>query len=181
MTPEIPAEWLSATAPPLEIDFGCHRGAFLIGMATLHPGSNFLGIEKQVDRTSRCNARSERLGLANARAIQGLGPESLKALPAASTTTFHLYFPDPWPKRRHANRRVFQKNFLSEIRRILRPDGTLRLMTDNTPYFEEMGDLVRDGWTQIPWDDGRETVPTAFEKTFRALGLVPHQSALRPA
>jgi tRNA (guanine-N7-)-methyltransferase len=175
----IPAGWLEPSALPLEIDFGCHRGAFLIGMAALHPGSNFLGIEKQTDRVARCNARAERLGLSNAAAITGLGAESLALLPAACVSVFHLYFPDPWPKRRHSGRRVFQKKFLEEIRRVLRPDGVLRLMTDDAPYFAEMRELTRVGWSDFPWDDERETVLTAFEKTFRNRGQIPHQAALK--
>lgn len=178
--PSIPSAWLAPDAPLLEIDFGCHRGAFLIGMASLHPGTNFLGVEKQSDRVNKCNARAERLGLPNATAIQGVGADPLQALPPASVSTFHLYFPDPWPKRRHSNRRVFQKNFLSAIRRVLRPDGVLRLMTDDAPYFAEMRELTRDGWLEIPWDNGRETVETAFEKTFRKRGQIPHQAALKP-
>lgn len=179
-SPTISSHWLESSAPPLEIDFGCHRGAFLIGMAGLHPGSNFLGIEKQSDRVAKCNARAERLGLPNAAAIQGLGDESLKHFPSSCVSIFHLYFPDPWPKRRHSNRRVFQSEFLAEIRRILRADGVLRLMTDDAPYFDEMRELTREGWQEIPWNDGRETVMTAFEKTFRNRGQIPHQAALKP-
>jgi tRNA (guanine-N7-)-methyltransferase len=179
-TPTIPSAWLDPSARPLEIDFGCHRGAFLIGMAALHPVSNFLGIEKQSDRVNKCNTRALRLGLSNAAAIQGLGVEALTILPPASVSTFHLYFPDPWPKRRHSSRRVFQKSFLSEIRRILRPNGVLRLMTDDAPYFGEMRELTGEGWLEISWDDGRECVLTAFEKTFRNRGQIPHQAALKP-
>ncbi|MEI8294003.1 MAG: tRNA (guanosine(46)-N7)-methyltransferase TrmB [bacterium] len=178
-SPAIPPGWLESGASPLEIDFGCHRGAFLIGMAALHPGSNFLGIEKQSDRVNKCNARATRLGLSNAAAIQGVGVGALQLLPPASVAVFHLYFPDPWPKRRHSSRRVFQKNFLAEIRRILRPDGILRLMTDDEPYFGEMRAITREGWAEISWDDGRETVLTAFEKTFRHRGQLPHHAALK--
>ena len=148
-------------------------------MAGLHTGSNFLGIEKQSDRVAKCNARAERLGLPNAAAIQGLGDESLKHFPPACVSIFHLYFPDPWPKRRHSNRRVFQNEFLAEIRRILRADGVLRIMTDDAPYFDEMRELTREGWQEIPWNDGRETVMTAFEKTFRNRGQLPNQAALK--
>jgi tRNA (guanine-N7-)-methyltransferase len=179
--PQIPPDWLKPSAPPLEIDFGCHRGAFLLGMAALHPGVNFLGIEKQFDRVEKCNARILRLGLANALAVQGTGSTALEVLPEASVEVFHHSFPDPWPKRRHAARRVFQEGFVQAVRRILRPGGTLRLMTDNEPYFLEMQDLTRAGWTACAWDDGREHVETAFEKTFRRLGLAPFRLALRPS
>jgi tRNA (guanine-N7-)-methyltransferase len=170
-----------AAGAPLEIDFGCHRGAFLIGMAVLHPGTNFLGIEKQIDRVEKCNTRAERLGLPNARAMTGIGVEALQELPAGCVSVFHLYFPDPWPKRRHASRRVFQKSFLTEIRRVLRADGVLRLMTDDEPYFVEMRDLTQVGWREILWDDDRKTVQTAFEITFRKLGQTPFQAALVPS
>ena len=177
----IPSAWIEASAPPLEVDFGCHRGAFFIGMAAMNPATNFLGLEKQADRVNKCLRKIGRLGLANAHAVQGLGAEPLqKLLPSASVTTFHLYFPDPWPKRRHAGRRVFQVSFLEEIRRVLRPKGTLRLMTDCESYFCEMRDLTRVGWNEMPWEDGRETVETAFEKTFRAMGMKPHQVCLEP-
>jgi tRNA (guanine-N7-)-methyltransferase len=96
-------------------------------------------------------------------------------------SVFHLYFPDPWPKRRHASRRVFQKSFLAEIRRVLGQDGVLRLMTDDEPYFVEMRDLTQEGWREIPWEDGRENVQTAFEITFRKLGQTPFQAALVPS
>jgi tRNA (guanine-N7-)-methyltransferase len=177
--PELPAGWFGGAAAPLEIDFGCHRGAFLLGMAALHPGVNFLGIEKQADRVEKCNARAARLGLGNARAVQGLGVESLESLPPSSVAVFHLYFPDPWPKRRHASRRVFQNHFLTAIARILRTDGILRLMTDDEAYFQEMRDRIAGRWIETPWDDGRETVPTAFELTFRKLGQSPCRVALR--
>ena len=177
---QVPSEWLSPSAPPLEVDFGCHRGAFFIGMAALHPGSNFLGIEKQADRVMKCSARIQRLGLNNACALQGIGADSLKKLlPEASVSVFHVYFPDPWPKRRHASRRVFQSDFLAQIRRVLRPDGVLRLMTDDEPYFIDMRELSQQGWAEMPWDDGRETVLTAFEKTFLSLGQQPFRAALR--
>jgi len=179
--PTFPADWFDESAQPLEIDFGCHRGTFLLGMAAIHPGVNFLGIEKQADRVEKCNARADRLGLANARAILGLGSEALETLPPGRVSVFHLYFPDPWPKRRHASRRVFQKSFLAAIRRVLRPDGTLRLMTDDEPYFSEMLGLVGASWIEIPWNDGRERVPTAFETTFLKLERIPFQAVFRPA
>ncbi len=170
--------WLAAADAPLEIDFGCHRGAFLVGMAALHPDRRFLGIEKQVDRVDKCNARIGREGLANALAVAGTGVEALAVLPAGCATVFHLSFPDPWPKRKHAGRRVFQAAFLVEVRRVLAAGGVLKLMTDDRPYFEEMCQLTAEGWREVPWDDGRERVETAFEITFRKRGVAPCRRAL---
>ncbi len=173
-------DWLGASNAPLEIDFGCHRGAFLAGMAALHPWRRFLGIEKQVDRVAKCNSRITRAGLANAVAVAGLGVDALEVLPTGCVAVFHLSFPDPWPKRKHAGRRVFQVAFLAEVRRVLAPNGVLKLMTDDKPYFEEMRQLTKEGWREMPWDDGSQRVETAFEITFRKRGVMPCRCALCP-
>lgn len=167
----MPEGWGLPGGRPLEVDFGCHRGAFFVGMAGLHPGVDFLGIEKQPHRVGKCNGRIARMGLGNALAIHGSGVEALEGLPAGSVSVFHLYFPDPWPKRRHAGRRVFQRDFVGGVRRVLRGGGVLRIMTDDEPYFREMEVVIGSGdWLEVGWEDGRERVETAFEKTFRVLG-----------
>lgn len=151
-------------------------------MAGLHSGSNFLGIERQPARVARCLAKIARLGLSNAHAVAGEGSGVVgELLPDASVAVFHVSFPDPWPKRRHAMRRLVDAAFLGEARRCLRPGGSLRLMTDDEPYFEAMCRLTSAGWQEIPWDDGREPVATAFEKRFLNLGKVPFRRAIRPA
>ncbi len=178
-TSRLPAAWLVRGAPPLEVDFGCHRGVFLTGMAALHPGVNFLGIERQGLRVERCMSKFRRLGLQNALAVRGEGTPALREwLPDAIVSTMHVSFPDPWPKRRHAARRLVNREFLREVRRVLRPDGVLRFMTDNEPYFREVEALVAGWWPVRPWDESRETVRTSFETTFLELGRTPFQIEL---
>jgi tRNA (guanine-N7-)-methyltransferase len=180
--PGIPQCWLAPGAPPLEVDFGCHRGAFLTGMASSFPEENFLGMEKQSARVEICNKRFLRLGLKNALAIRGEGEQALKELlPDACAAILYVSFPDPWPKRRHERRRVLTPGFLAEAARVLRPAGVLRLMTDDAVYFDQMRNLTAVGWMEIPWDDGIARPSTTFEKTFLALGKTPFQCALRPA
>jgi tRNA G46 methylase TrmB len=70
------------------------------------------------------------------------------------------------------------REFLAEVARVLRQNGSLRLMTDDADYFAEMRGLSAGGWREIPWDDGIERPTTTFEKTFRALGTLPFQLAL---
>ena len=177
----IPASWFGPGAPPLEVDFGCHRGTFLIGMAEKYPETNFLGIEKQPARVERCLAKIRRLGLSNAMAVQGEGFAALALwLPEESASTIHVSFPDPWPKRRHASRRLVTKDFLEATARILCRGGVLRLMTDDRAYFVEIKNLLREGWEELLWDDGFERPVTAFEKTFLGLGHHPHRCAARP-
>ena len=177
----IPSAWFQAGAPPLEVDFGCHRGTFLLGMAERYPGVNFLGIEKQAARVEKCLKKIRRLGLSNVLAVQGEGAGALAALlPEKSVSIFHVSFPDPWPKRRHATRRLVGETFLKEISRTLRQGGTLRLMTDDTAYFSGMKKLLKEGWEELEWQDGNDRPATAFEKTFLDLGLHPHRCAVRP-
>ena len=82
--------------------------------------------------------------------------------------------------RRHAQRRLVDAAFLDEARRILRPGGSLRLMTDDAPYFSAMCSLTASGWQKIDCDDGRDYVRTSFEKRFLDLGMPPFRCALRP-
>lgn len=179
--PALPASWFGPGAPRLEVDFGCHRGTFLLGMAEHYPDVNFLGIEKQPARVEKCLAKIRRGGLANALAVQGEGAEPLSRwLPARSVSAIHVSFPDPWPKRRHASRRLMNREFLLAVERVLSDGGVLRLMTDDRAYFAEMEKLLSGGWEECPWDDGVERPATAFEKTFLQLGLAPNRRACRP-
>lgn len=177
---DFPAAWLAPDAPPMEVDFGCHRGAFLTGMAELHPARNFLGIERQSSRVAICRKKILSRGLANAWAVRGDGWPSLATLlPAGSVAVLHVSFPDPWPKRRHASRRVVSGEFVAAVWRVLRPDGVLRLMTDDASYFDAMLAAVGEAWPRVEWDDGVPRVATTFEKTFLGLGREPCRAAFR--
>jgi len=177
--PAIPPSWFAPAALPLEVDFGCHRGAFLLAMAATDGTRNFLGIERQSARVDTCNKRIRRRELPNAFAVRGEGAQALRELlPDASVHILHVSFPDPWPKRRHEGRRLVKEDFLLEAARVLRPDGILRLMTDDAAYFAEMVALTKSGWSEVAWDDGIARPMTTFEMTFRKLGKVPFQRAL---
>ncbi|MCK9589202.1 MAG: tRNA (guanosine(46)-N7)-methyltransferase TrmB [Terrimicrobiaceae bacterium] len=177
----VPPAWFEPGAPPIEVDFGCHRGTFLLGMAEKYPGINFLGIEKQSARVEKCLGKIRRQGLGNALAVQGEGAAALvRWLPERSVSIVHVSFPDPWPKRRHASRRLVTRGFLEGIERALCPGGVLRLMTDDASYFSDMKALLRQGWAELPWEDGVERPVTAFEKTFLERGRRPCRCAVRP-
>lgn len=180
-TDEIPPAWFAPGAPPLEVDFGCHRGKFLLEMALKFPETNFLGIEKQSARVEKCLKKIRRHGLSNVVAVQGEGVGALDQwLREGSASIIHVSFPDPWPKRRHASRRLVTKEFLEGVSRVLCRGGILRVMTDNGAYFSEIKDLLRDGWEELPWKDGVGRPVTTFEKTFLGLGRHPHCCAARP-
>ena len=109
---------------PLEIDLGCGDGAFLAALAQENPTHNFLGIERLLGRVRSVCRKVARLDLKNARALQMESDFTVTHLLApGSVTTFHLLFPDPWPKQRHHRRRAFTPEFLSSIHRALIAGG----------------------------------------------------------
>ena len=178
---ELPPEWLRPGAP-LEIDLGCHKGAFVVAMAQQFSDVRFLGIEQQRKRVEKCRAKIVRLGLGNAQVVQGEGLETFRErLPAGLASVVHVSFPDPWPKRRHHVRRLVNADLLREAWRVLAPEGRLRLMTDDEPYFLAMRSAVEGfaGFRAIEWEDGRVYPETEFQKKFAAIAKPIYRLALR--
>src|SRR3954469_1978811 len=166
---------------PLEVDLGCGEGSFLAAIAAANPDRNFLGIEKQPARVRSACRKLERQGLTNARVLGfEISYAIAEMLPADSVTTFHLMFPDPWPKRRHAPRRVVNDRFLAAVSRALVPGGVLNVATDHSAYFDEIRRRVRENanLTEIS-SEGAVAAMTKFEKIFTGLGAKIHRLSLR--
>lgn len=164
---------------PLEVDLGCGDGSFLAALAALHPARNFLGVERLAGRVrSACyKARS----LPNVRVLRIETTYAVSyLLPPASVSAFHFLFPDPWPKRRHHERRVFKPDFLDALINALAPGGLLHIATDQHDYFDEMVNLVhtRDELQVVP-DPTGEFPATTFEKRFRNSGQPIYRLELR--
>lgn len=166
----LPDGWVGPGTPPLEIDVGCHKGLFLAAMAALYPERNFLGIERQSERVERALRKIRAGALTNATVVRGDGVDALRRLPDACADAVHVLFPDPWPKRRHAARRLVQREFVSVCARVLRTGGLLRLATDDAPYADEMQTAA----TENPWfertEDVRDYPLTEFQKKFLSAG-----------
>ncbi len=169
-------------AAPLEVDLGCGDGTFLATLAREQPARNFLG----VDRTpSRVRAACRKIGdaqLPNARVLRADNSGTLRTLLAPqSAEVCHLLFSDPWPKRRHQERRVFCEEFLGAVAHALIPGGLLRVATDHAEYFRAMQDI----WPKVaefelcPPDAGETGFSTTFEERFRASGARIHRVVLR--
>lgn len=157
----------------IECDFGAAKGKFLSESAVLNPSVYFAGIEGLSDRVRRSNRKIDRLGLKNAAVWRGWGKESLEALiPPGFLDVLHVSFPDPWPKRRHWFRRLVNGPFLEVAATRLKPQGTLRLMTDHLGYFQAMKShlTTQGGWVEVPWQDDLHRPITEFETIFRAKG-----------
>lgn len=172
----VPEDWIIPGAPPLEIDVGCHKGLFLIEMARLFPGHNFLGIERQAERVERTGRKISRLQLTNASVARADGLESLQILPDACADWIHVLFPDPWPKRRHHVRRLINESFLHTCARVLKPHGCLRVMTDDADYAFAIRSALtacEEQFVETAGDD-RPYPETEFQKKFLPSGKSLH-------
>jgi len=123
-------------ARPLEVDVGCGKGRFLRARAAAQPGVNFLGVDRMRGRLHKLDRKLVRAGLRNVRLVQLEAAYVVeRMLPPGSVRTYYVFFPDPWPKRRHHRRRLFSPAFLDALNRTLEPDGCIHAATDHQEYF----------------------------------------------
>lgn len=159
---------------PVEVELGAGDGTFLMDWATAHPERNHLGVERLLGRLRKIDRKGQRRGLTN---IRGLRLEAAYVLewmiPPASVAALHVYFPDPWPKKRHHKRRLVTARFVEVAHHALEPGGAVHLRTDDTSYFAQM-EAVFGGSPLF----GREPTPpelaacrTDFERGFHARGI----------
>jgi len=95
------------TSKPLEVELGAGDGSFLAQWAALHPERNFLGVERLLGRLRKINRKAVRLGLTNVRLMRIEAAYFLEyMLPSNSVSALHIYFPDPWPKRKQRKHRL---------------------------------------------------------------------------
>ena len=159
---------------------GCHKGLFLVEMARLYPGRNFLGVEFQSERVQRTRKKIQTSGLANAAVVRAEGLEAMRGFPDHSADVIHVLFPDPWPKRRHHIRRLIRSGFLEACQRVLKPGGLLRLVTDDADYAAAMQVTAADYPALRPFDfDQRAYPPTEFQKKFLTDGRPVHRLILK--
>jgi tRNA (guanine-N7-)-methyltransferase len=130
------------TAPRvLEIGFG--NGDTLVGLAAQSPARDFIGVEVHPPGVGHCLLEVESRGLANVRIIAHDAVEVLAhQLAPASLDEVLLYFPDPWPKKRHHKRRIVQPAFAALVADRLKPGGRLKLATDWEPYAAWMLEVL---------------------------------------
>jgi len=128
-----------ASSGPLEVELGSGDGSFLVKHASRHPERNFLGIERLLGRLNKMDRKIRRAGLTNVRGVRIESGYFLRyLLPIKAAAALHIYFPDPWPKRRHRHHRLVNEQFPSLAHAVLRPQGRVYLRTDDLDYFEQM-------------------------------------------
>ncbi len=140
----LPDDTLFGRSAPLEIEVGSGKGLFLAQVTQLCPEHDFLGIETGGRYARFAAAGLAKLQRGNGRVIHGDGVRIFsERLRSNSLAAVHVYFPDPWWKRRHHKRRVLHEGFVRDVQRSLRPGGILHFWTDVAEYFEATLDLIQ--------------------------------------
>jgi tRNA (guanine-N7-)-methyltransferase len=125
----------------VEIEIGCGKGTFLLEAAHRFRGRNFLGLERAPRLARHAERAATEAGLPNLRILCcDAGWVITRLLPARSVAAYHLYFPDPWWKRRHHKRRLYTVRFAAAIARTLVPGGRVSVATDVGPLLDLIGE-----------------------------------------
>jgi tRNA (guanine-N7-)-methyltransferase len=164
---------------PLELEIGSGKGTFLVQQARQQPEINYLGIEYARAYWLHAADRCRRHGLENVRMLYyDAGPFVRWFAADGVFRQVHIYFPDPWPKKKHHKRRLITAAFLTELHRTLEPGGMVRIVTDHDGYWEwieERIERVSDRFDRLAFETPAgagegEAVGTNFERKYRREG-----------
>ena len=160
---------------PVELEIGTGKGTFLLARATARPELNFLGVEWARSYAAYAADRCRRARLTNVRILRADATEFVRrGLADGCLWRVHVYFPDPWPKRRHRRRRSLQVFFLQELHRVLQPGGQLLIVTDHWEYSQHIDCALGhvSGFASLPplgsASTKGELAGTNFERKYRA-------------
>lgn len=159
---------------PLEVELGSGDGSFLANYAKLRREHNFLGVERLLGRLRKLERKCLRAGLTN---VRGLRIESTYFLEyllrRGSVSALHIYFPDPWPKRKHRKNRLVNARFTELAREVLSRCGVVYLRTDDENYFEQMTAVfaANEAFRAMETPGELAAVTTDFERNFQARGV----------
>ena len=174
-----PLDWraIFGRAGPVEIEVGSGKGGFLVEAATRFPDTGFLSIEWASAYAEGLRDRIRRRDLRNVRVVRAEAGWLLReVVPAGSVRAIHVYFPDPWPKKRHHKRRLVTPAFAGAVAEALEPDGELRFVTDHGEYFDQAR-AVLDAEPRLEEIDVPADMVdlTNYERKYRAEGWEPNR------
>jgi tRNA (guanine-N7-)-methyltransferase len=169
---------LFGRAAPRMLEIGFGAGEALLEFATAHPEIDCIGIEVHRPGVGHLLLGAEAATLGNLRVICHDAVEVLQQqLAPASIEIAHIFFPDPWPKKRHHKRRLIQAPFVELLAKVIAPGGTLRLATDWEPYAQHMREVIdaSPAFVNVAADAGfvarsAERTLTRFERRGQRLG-----------
>lgn len=181
---------LRAAGKPLGVEIGFGMGHALLDWAAETPSWQLCGIELYQPGVGALAAGLHREGLAHVCIVDQPAQEVLAQIGADAIDEVRIFFPDPWPKKRHAKRRLIQPEFVTLLAQVLKPDGLVRLATDWTPYAQWMRecfslcdtlrtevDHIRQANEETALDSARQT--TKFERRGEKLGHEIHDLVYR--
>jgi tRNA (guanine-N7-)-methyltransferase len=179
--PECPGTWreIFGNDHPVHIEIGMGKGRFIHTMAKEHPDINYVGIEKYSSVLLRAIQKMEQEELPNLKFLRMDAEDILKVFGPGEVDRIYLNFSDPWPKDRHARRRLPSREFLARYDVILKKEGRLEFKTDNRDLFDfAVEELEPAGWkaeviTFNLHSDERlmeGNVMTEYEEKFSAMG-----------
>ena len=163
---------------PIHIEIGMGKGQFITTLAKENPDINFIGIEKYSSVLVRALDKREELEAENLIFLRMDAEDITSYFSENEIAKIYLNFSDPWPKDRHAKRRLTSVNFLERYNKILQPDGTLQFKTDTRPLFDfSLEQLRLAGWTadEATFDLHQngpvpDNIMTEYEEKFYNLG-----------
>ena len=185
-----PSSWLApldlahlfAETQPLEVELGTGDGSFLAAYAAANPAINFIGVERLLGRLRKVDRKGLRGALKNLRLLRIEASYFIQyLLPRGTVQAVHLYFPDPWPKRRHRARRLVNSAFIERLEQVLTPEGMVYLRTDDSDYFAQMTDLFSRAvaFRAAATPDPLLALATDFERGFQRAGQPIFRQAFR--
>ena len=179
-TPVVSAE-VFGNDHPLQLEIGMGKGRFIMGMAKLHPDINYIGVEVYESVLYRALQKLERIeeGFENLRFLCVNAADLSEYLADGSVDKIYLNFSDPWPKERHAHRRLVSANFLKLFSRLLKDEGIIEFKTDNVGLFEYGLTQIEEAGYELLYENRdlhadeaemKENVMTEYEEKFSAKG-----------
>jgi tRNA (guanine-N7-)-methyltransferase len=163
---------------PRVLDIGFGDGEALLGAAANHPDIDYVGVEVYDAGVGHLLMLLSRAGIGNVRVIHHDVVDVLdRMLPPRCFDAVNLFFPDPWPKKRHHKRRLVQPRFVDRLARVLRPGGLFHLATDSPSYAAHAEAVLAGSPCFRPWrpegpvlDPLAARPPTKFERRGERLG-----------
>jgi tRNA (guanine-N7-)-methyltransferase len=172
----------------VEVEIGIGKGRFLLAAAAARPDVLLLGIEWSNEYLRLAERRAERAGLVNVRFVRAdAGDVVRRSVPDRSVSAYYVFYPDPWPKKRHHKRRFLQPANLDAMARTLVAGGGLHVATDHDEYWSVIEPLVdaHPGLTREPAFGGAafplpvDLPLTNFEAKYEIEGRRRHRASWR--
>lgn len=180
-TPEIDWTELFGNSRPVEIEIGCGKGAFLLAYAEQHSEINLLGLERQLRWVRHIETRLSQRNLPNFRVLCADAAFVIsRFVRDRSVHAYHLFFPDPWWKRRHHKRLLVRGDLPAHLFRTLEVGGRIELATDVRDRFKAMIEEFSRLAFEVRVEQSRgKRPPTNFERKYDAEGRPLYYATLR--